>query len=81
MDVTKTDTGFVLTRVRRDGEEIRDSDTFHVTCLNTQVQMARFPKDVTQCFELGETGVKNAWIEYIKNGGALAQPEHYITLK
>lgn len=81
MDVTKTDTGFVLTRVRRDGEEIRDSDTFHVTCLNTQVQMARFPKDVTQCFELGETGVKTAWIEYIKNGGALAQPENYITLK
>lgn len=81
MDVTKTDTGFVLTRVRRDGEEIRDSDTFHVTCLNTQVQMARFPKDVTQCFELGETGVKTAWIEYIKNGGTLAQPENYITLK
>ena len=81
MDVTKTDTGFVLTRVRRDGEEIRDSDTFHVTCLNTQVQMARFPKDVTQCFELGETGVKTAWVEYIKNGGALAQPENYITLK
>lgn len=81
MDVTKTDTGFALTRVCKDGKQISDSETFHVTCLNTQVQMARFPKDVTQCFELGETGVKIAWVEYIKNGGALAQPENYITLK
>ena len=81
IDVEKTDTGFALTRVCRDGEQISDSETFHVACLNTQVRMAQFPKDVTQSFEMENDGVKTAWIGYIKSGGTLAQPENYITLK
>lgn len=81
IDVTKRDDGFVLTRVRRDGREIGDSETFHVTCLNTQSLMAKFPESVTRNLVPGETGVKTAWVGYIKNGGTLAQPEDYITLK
>ena len=81
IDVTKNGDGFLLTRVCRDGRQIEDSETFHVTCLNTKAQMAKFPQSVTQSLVPGDIGVKTAWIEYIQNGGVLAQPEHYITLK
>ena len=81
MDVAKTDDGFLLTRVCADGREIEDTGTFRVICLNTHVHMAQFPKDMTQNFKMGDTGVRQAWIGYIKSGGTLALPENYITLK
>ena len=81
IDVTKNGDGFLLTRVCRDGRQIEDGETFHVTCLNTKAQMAKFPQSVTQSLVPGDIGVKTAWIEYIQNGGVLAQPEHYIALK
>ena len=43
--------------------------------------MAKFPQSVTQSLVPGDIGVKTEWMEYIQNGGVLAQPEHYITLK
>ena len=81
IEVAKTDSGFTLKRVCQDGREIGDGETFRVTCLNTQTRMARFPENVTRRFVPGDTGVRAEWVAYVKNGGTLAQPENYITLK
>lgn len=81
IEVKETDGAFTLTRVLRDGKEIKDEDTFRVTCLNTNAYMAPILKDESRVFEMEEKRVKPEWIEYIANGGTIAKPESYITLK
>ena len=70
---------YTLTRVLLDGKEIKDADTFRVTCLNTGAYMAPFLNDGNSGFEKVQQGVKQEWTAYITGGGALAQPESYIT--
>ena len=43
--------------------------------------MNPFLSDETRVFEKEETRVKDTWTAYIVNGGQVAEPENYITLK
>lgn len=81
MEVQEEDGKYVLVRVLKDGKEIGDEDTFQVTCLNTGGYMGPFLNDESRTFEKMEDRVRIAWTEYVKNGGSLAEPENYITLK
>lgn len=81
IDVKETETGYTLTRVRRNGKDIADTDSFRVTCLNTAFCMEPLMGQLGLSFEKGDTRVKEDWMEYIRNGGVLAQPGNYIVLK
>ena len=82
MEVKENKGAYTLTRVKRDGKEIRDEDTFSVTCLATAGHFAPFLADESRVFTEGEENVKTAWTNAVKSGGAvLGQPEQYITLK
>lgn len=81
MEVTQGDSGFTLTKVRRDGKEISDTDSFHVTLLNTAAFMKPLTEELSLPFERGEQRAELVWTEYIKNGGTLAAPGEYIILK
>lgn len=72
---------YTLTKVLLDGKEIKDTDTFRVTCLNTAAYMAPFLKDESRAFERAQQGVRQEWTAYITGGGSLAQPESYIKLR
>lgn len=73
---------YTLTKVKRDGREIRDDETFSVTCLATPEHFAPFLADESCVFTEGEENVRVTWTNFVKSGGVvLARPEHYITLK
>lgn len=76
IEVEENNGQYILNKVLMDGKELSDTDTFKVTCLET-------PDRIVPVLEKGkheEVRVRDAWIEYIKNGGALAAPENYIIL-
>ena len=81
IEVKDGDAGYILTNVRRDGEEISDRDSFRVTLLNTAYFMKPLLEQLTLPFEQGERRVELIWTDYIKNGGSLAAPGEYIRLK
>lgn len=81
VEVQETDGKYTLSRVLKDGKEIGDEDTFRVTCLNTAAYMTPFLSDENRVFEQAEKRVKEDWTTYIKEGGMVAEPEDYITLK
>lgn len=73
---------YTLKKVKRDGKEIKDDETFSVTCLATPGHFAPFLADESRVFTEGEEIVRTAWTKSVKSGAVeLAQPEHYITLK
>ena len=77
IEVEENNGRYILNNVLMDGKKLSDTDTFSVTCLET-------PDRTVPALEKGrreEVRVRDAWIEYIKNGGNLAEPENYITLK
>ena len=81
MEVKEANGAYTLTRLLKDGKEIKDGDTFRVTCLNMAPKMAPLLQDDSRVFEKAEQPVKPAWTAYIKDGGTIAEPEAYITLK
>ena len=82
IEVRESKGAFTLTKVRKDGKEVRDDETFSVTCLATGAHFAPFRKDESRVFTPGEDRVKDVWLRYVSAGNAvLAQPEAYITLK
>ena len=82
IEVRESKGAFTLTKVRKDGKEVRDDETFSVTCLATAAHFAPFRKDESRVFTPGEDRVKDVWLRYVSAGDAvLAQPEAYITLK
>lgn len=81
VEVNENDGKFTLTRVLKDGKEINGEDTFKVAYLNTGDYMGKFLNDESPVFEKEEKRVREAWKAYIAEGGALAEPESYITLK
>lgn len=81
IEVKEADGKYTLLRVLRDGKEIGDEDTFKVTCLNIPSYFTLFTEDESRVFEKEDDRVKVAWTAYIKDGGTLAEPENYITLK
>lgn len=72
---------YTLAKALLDGKEIKDTDTFRVTCLNTAAYMAPFLKDESRVFERAQQVVRKEWTAYITGGGSLAQPESYIKLR
>lgn len=80
MEVKEADGSYTLTKVLLGGKEVRDTDTFRVTCLNTAANMAPFLKDESRVFEQAQQRVRPEWTAYILGGGTLAQPERYIKL-
>lgn len=82
IEVRESKGAFTLTKVRKDGKEVRDDETFSVTCLATGAHFAPFRKDESHAFTPGEDRVKDVWLRYVSAGDAvLAQLETYITLK
>ncbi|MBP1561948.1 MAG: extracellular solute-binding protein [Oscillospiraceae bacterium] len=81
IEVQEKDGKYTLVRVLNDGKEVGDDDTFKVTWLNTAAYMSPFLNDENRVFEKEEDRVKVAWTAYIKDGGTIAEPENYITLK
>lgn len=82
IEVEENEGTYTLTRVKKDGKEIKDDETFSVTCLSTYGHFATFLSDESRVFTEGEENVRTVWTNFVKSDGAvLAQPEHYITLK
>ena len=82
IEVEEKEGAYILTKVLKDGKEIKDDETFSVTCLATYAHFAPFLADESRVFTEGEESVKNMWMNQVKEGSVvLAQPEHYITLK
>ncbi len=82
IEVQEDEGSYTLTKVRKDGRDIGDDDSFSVTCLATYAHFAPFLADESRTFTEGEDSVKDVWLNHFRAGGAaLAQPEQYITLK
>ena len=82
IEVKEENGGFALTGVTRDGKPLQGDETVTVTCLATAKQMAPLLADDSRPFEGGDTKVRDTWSAYAAGGSAaLAEPEHYITLR
>lgn len=82
MEVEENNGAYILTKVKKDGKEIKDDAVFSVTCLATPAHFAPFLADESRIFTRGEENVRTAWTQAVKSGTVvLAQPESYITLK
>lgn len=82
IEVNENEGTYTLTKVLKDGKEIKDDETLSVTCLATRGHFAPFLADESRVFTEGAENVKAAWMNYVKEGGiVLSQPENYITLK
>ena len=82
MEVQEEHGTYTLTKVTRDGEAVRDEDTFTVTCLAAAKHMAPLLADESRMFEGGDVHVRNTWTEYAAQDDAvLAEPETYISLR
>ncbi|MGN1116182.1 MAG: extracellular solute-binding protein, partial [Candidatus Ornithomonoglobus sp.] len=82
IEVKENEGAYTLTKALKDGKEIKDDDYFSVTCLSTYADFAPFLEDESRVFTQGDDRVKDVWLNYVREGGAvLAQPENYITLK
>lgn len=79
--VQEQDGAYTLLAVTKDGKEIRNDDSYQVTCLNTGAYMTPFLEKGSPALEQLEATVKEAWTDYIKGGAVLAEPEDYMTLK
>lgn len=81
VEVEEKDGKYILKNVLKDGNTIKPTDTFKVTCLNTYAYMAPYLDEENPVFEAAEKNVKVHWTDYIAEGGTIAEPENYITLK
>lgn len=81
IEVNEEEGKYTLMRVLKDGKELSDDETFKVTCLDIPANFNTFLEDESLVFEKEEDRVRPAWTAYIKDGGTLAQPENYITVK
>ena len=82
VEVKETDNGYTLSKVTKDGKNVRDNDILTVTCLAIPKHMKAYPADENVVFEGADTTVKDTWTGYVSDGDAvLAEPEDYITLR
>ena len=71
-----------MLKIKKDGKQIKEDDTFTVTCLATENNMASFLTDGDHGFTKEEQQVKDTWVDYVLQGNSvLAEPEQYITLR
>lgn len=80
IEVEQSNKGFVLSKVLKDGKELDDSEKLNVTCLNIAEYMDPLIEKTGFDFNKHEGRVIEHWVEYIKKGGKVAEPEDYIFL-
>ena len=82
VEVKENNGSYTLTGITRNGQPLRDDDTFTVTCLATSKQMEALLASKSGTSEDGDAWVKNTWRDHVSGGGAaLAEPENYMTLR
>ena len=81
IEVKENESAYSMTKVKKDGKEIKDEDTFSVTCLATTAYFAPFLADESRMFTEDEENVRTVWTNAVKSGAELVGPEHYIILK
>ena len=82
MEINKNKDAYTLSKLTKDGKEIKDDESFTVTCLATEKHMTALLGNEQYELKAGDKSVKDAWTEYLKQGGdALAAPEQYISLR
>ena len=71
-----------MSKVTKDGKNVKDNDTFTVTCLAIPKHMKAYPADENIVFDEEDATVKDTWTRYVSDGDAvLAEPEGYMTLR
>ena len=82
VEVKEDNGSYTLTGITRNGQPLREDDTLTVTCLATEQHMAALLVQEDRDWSGGDTTVKTTWTDYVSGGGAaLAEPEHYMTLR
>lgn len=81
VEVKEENGAYTLLKLTKDGKPINDEDIFKVTFITTFAHMTPFFTDESREYVRGKMNVRPAWTTYILEGGTLAEPEHYITLK
>ena len=82
VEVKEDNGSYTLTGITRNGQPLREDENLTVTCLATEQHMAPQLAQEDCDWTGGETTVKSTWTDYVSGGGAaLAEPEHYITLR
>lgn len=86
IEVSERDGKYTLDKVLADGKEISDTAIYTVTCLNSKRYLQDmtpylYPEEDIDAFQKADVRVRDEWTDYIKNGGQIAEPSDYITLK
>ena len=81
IEVEEKDGKYILKNVLKDGSTVKPTDTFKVTYLNTYAYMSPYLDEENPVFEATEKNVRVHWTDYITEGGTIAEPEKYITLR
>lgn len=72
---------YTLVKALKDGKEIKDDDTFSVTCLATYADFSPVLEDESRTFTTGDENVKTTWSEKVNEGNiSLSEPTGYITV-
>ncbi|MGN0650970.1 MAG: extracellular solute-binding protein [Oscillospiraceae bacterium] len=81
IEVKENEGKYTLVKVLKDGKEIKDDDTFSVTCLATNANFSPVLKDESRTFTKGENNVKETWSAKVNEGNfTLSEPTEYITV-
>ena len=86
IEVSQSDEGYILKDVKAGGKAVADDAVYKVAYTNPagfyNDLMNNFTDDNGDTlFEIQETRTREAWVEYMKRGGQIAEPEDYITVK
>lgn len=86
IEVSEQDGKYTLDKVLAHGKEISDTAIYTVTCLNSKGYLQDmtpylYPEEDIDAFQKADVRVRDEWTDYIKNGGQIAEPSDYITLK
>ncbi|MGN0577294.1 MAG: extracellular solute-binding protein [Ruminiclostridium sp.] len=81
VEVKKDEDKYTLVKVLKDGKEIKDDDTFSVTCLATYAHFAPVLEDESRTFTQDDDNVKGIWSAKVNEGNfTLCEPTGYITV-
>lgn len=86
IEVGQNDEGYILKDVKAGGKAVADDAVYKVAYTNPagfcNDLMNNFADDNGDAlFEIQGTRTREAWVEYMKEGGQIAEPEDYITVK
>lgn len=81
VEVKENEGKYTLVKVLKDGKEIKDDDTFSVTCLATYAHFSPVLKDESRPFTTGDDNVKETWTNKVSEGNiTLSEPTDYLTV-